>query len=58
MTVEIKVEWESEHEIEPPDGESEDAFRSRLSSRDEDAWQHALDQVYPDGCSLSNWELR
>ena len=59
MSVNITVEWQSSHQIEPPPGVSDEDFESELrdSSSGSAAWAHALDQVDSGTAELMNWSV-
>ena len=58
MSVQVVCEWESTHEVVPPDGMDEETFSRLLSEGDDEAWGHALDQTDAHTAALLNWELR
>ncbi len=55
--VRVDVEWSSSHDIEPPEGETAEAFEERLHEGEESAWDHALKQCYSNTAELMNWKV-
>lgn len=58
MSVTVFTTWKASHSIEPPDGESDEAFEERLENGDQEAWDYALDQTNASTAELTDWGLR
>lgn len=59
MGVLIYCEWRTEHEVEPPDGMTDEEFRAALENETMGGamWDHALEGTNSQIADLINWEL-
>lgn len=59
MSVVIRAEWSSSHEVEPPAGMTAEQFEEELRTTgyESAAWEHALNQVESSTAELQNWEV-